>query len=335
MAYSSVDWLLPSASVYRHGCNPSAIVVFQSANELSVQGKSCASHGDKCPSVDRARYVMIVQDQDNDILQWVVEMNGEQLPIRFRINRSASTEHDTFTTSLFTCESQTGGTGLKVISSTSASTPSLHSAAATGIESKLSRMTLRSSYARNMSVTVTRPTYWKASVKWSVFPDRPDRWMITLTRRSSYGNSAVCYFFADAQQTELEFPFALTTKAEYTVNVKALKRSNTRWADIYFVSDDESKDFVAGKQFAAFCVIVDRVGTILSIRNKVEVINFFMVSNAIYFVNSKSAVLQIISQKFITALMPFTLQLSMCSEVRLMCVACNKPITIIWHEGFY
>jgi hypothetical protein len=260
MADSQVGLFLSSMGVTRQDCNPSATVAFQSMNEFGVERKSCATHGARCPTADNANYIMIVQDQDDNKRQWVIEMTGEQLPAHFLIKRSAEIEYDTFTASLFTCKPLNGGIGLNVISSTSASNPTMHSDSATGIESKLSRMTLRYSLACDMSVTVTRPTYWKASVQWSinrsgcVLPFHLDRWLITLTRRFRFGVPAICYFFADAQQMELDFPLALTAKAEYTVNVKALQKSHSD-ANIYFVLSEDNKVFIAGKQVGLFRMV--------------------------------------------------------------------------------
>jgi hypothetical protein len=192
-----------SRGTVRYRCNSSPSVTFRSMDIFSVGRRSCSTHGTACQTVDSSPYILIVRNESTK-QEWVVDMNGKQLPTRFGINRNADMKDDAFTATLFKCEPLSGGPGLKVVCSASASTPS----SSPGIVSLFAMMTLRSRADYQVNVSVSRSTYWKASVRWTLRhtgQPRPDRWLITLTRCGS--DPAVCFFLR--QRTSVRTGFSV------------------------------------------------------------------------------------------------------------------------------
>jgi hypothetical protein len=232
----SMSWLSPIP------CSPSAVVKVDSSHGLSVTRRRCQIHGFNCPVVETAEYIMTIRIE-NTTSQWIVFIDGSQLPQRFQFRHSGQ-ESAVYVASLFKRQPLSGGAGFTLAHSTSSCTFVPLPDESADSESYRAQTRLMSSHPHQLRISAWQPTWHQAAVRWRSLSVNPQQWLVSLTRLADKKSSSTTYYFLiDGEKSAMHFPLKLAAGAEYEIGVCGLQRQST---SIYWTSVEGATEFRAG-----------------------------------------------------------------------------------------
>lgn len=188
---------------------------------------------------DECNYILVLRDHNTET-EWIDDQPLPEDRLEISVDETQIME-----ATLYRCKPfQNGGDGgLKVVDATSM----ICAYSSAAVEQKPDQTTTSLPRKGDLTVSVRRSTYHRASVHWSQPGDESDKWKISLTRLEFNGQPPAVSFFdvGACRQRSFDLPLELTAGAEYRVCVKAMKQPSED--GLFVVRHDGAVVFTAGE----------------------------------------------------------------------------------------